>query len=145
MNTTLHTWFLTFAGLVASLVGALATFGPEVLLAEVKHAEVSGSAVVMARTAGVLLLCIGGLTLAVRRHPPSPSLEAVMGFGLAVQLALLPIDPAAYRAGVFRELGSFLPNTLLHLVLALGFGASAWAVRRARRGSALHTATPMHP
>lgn len=115
---------LTLVGLVPLAIGLVATFAPTFLLADVKHAEPSGAAVAMARTAGVLLVAIGGLNLAVAHHPRSPTLHAVLAFDLAVQLLLLPVDPLAWWSGAYGSAGAFVPNTVLHVVLAVAFAAA---------------------
>lgn len=113
--------FLTFIAAVPTLIGALATLAPATLLA-LKGAEPSAAAEVMARTTGVLLLTVGLLTFLVRRDPSSPSLRAVLVSNLVLQLALLPIDPAAFAAGTFVGLASFVPNTVLHVLIAVALG-----------------------
>ena len=118
--------FLTLASLVPMLVGALALLSPAVLLVVVKGAETNGAAEVMARTVGVLLACVGVVTFLSRHDPGSTALRAVLIGNLVLQLALLPIDPIAYATGVFVGLGSFVPNTLLHVGLA---GAFAYYLR----------------
>ncbi|MBX2796757.1 MAG: hypothetical protein KTR31_03780 [Myxococcales bacterium] len=112
--------FLTALGLAALSIGALAAFAPTVLLEDVKRTSASPDAIVMARTVGALLLCVGGLNLWVRRLPDSAALRAILGLDLAVQLLLLPIDPWAWWTGVYTGLGSFVPNTILHLVVGTG-------------------------
>lgn len=113
--------FLTLASFIALAVGALALVAPAVLLGEVKHAQVTDSALVMARTTGVLLLVVGVLALLVRNHPDSPTMRAILLANLLLQLSILPIDPVAYFTGAFHTLGSFLPNTIIHVLLASGF------------------------
>jgi hypothetical protein len=113
--------FLTVTALVALVVGGLALFGPDVLLEHVKNASPSAPANVMARTAGVLLVAMGVLNLLVRGHGDSPTMRAILIANLVLQVLILPIDPLAYATGVFRTLGSFLPNTILHVGLAAGF------------------------
>ena len=113
--------FLTFVGIVAVAISAFALVAPAVLLEHVKHAEATASAQVMARTVGVLLLSVGALNLMVRRHPDSPTMRSVLWANLLLQLAILPIDPIAWAIGAFDGLDSFVPNTILHFVLAAGF------------------------
>ena len=67
----------------------------------------------------------------MRRHDDSPTMRAVLIVNLVLQLAILPIDPLAFAAGTFTTLGAFLPNTILHVVLAVAF---ARELRRAARG-----------
>jgi hypothetical protein len=113
--------FLTITAFVPMAVGALALLAPGFLLGELKGAETNGAAEVMARTVGVLLVSWGVLTFLVRGAPGSSTLRAVLAGNLFLQLAMLPVDPLAYMSGVFVGLGSFVPNTILHVVLAAAF------------------------
>jgi hypothetical protein len=113
--------FLTLTSIVALAVGAFALAAPALLLGSVKLATPAASANVMARTVGVLLITVGVLDFLVRDHQDSPTLRAILVANLLLQLAILPIDPLAYAFGVFHTLGSFVPNTILHLLLAGGF------------------------
>jgi hypothetical protein len=121
--------FLTSTSIIALSIGLLALLAPSVLLQEIKHAAPSEAANVMARTVGALLVSVGVLAFWVRRHPPSPTLRAVLGVNLLLQLLILPIDPLAWHGGTFQTLGSFLPNTALHLLLASGFAYHWWRLR----------------
>jgi hypothetical protein len=125
---------LTITGVAALSVGALALIAPAILIEQVKVAPPSASANVMARTVGVLLICVGLLDLLVRRHPDSPTLRTILAVNLVQQLALLPIDPLAFAAGTFTTLGSFVPNTVLHVLLAAAFARQLRA-----SSSRLHT------
>ncbi len=123
--------FLTMTSFVALLVGGLALAAPAVLLGSVKFAAPSASANVMARTVGVLLIAVGVLNFLVRDHEDSRTMRAVLIANLALQLLILPIDPLAYASGTFHTLGSFVPNTILHVVLAGGFVFYLSRMRRA--------------
>jgi hypothetical protein len=125
-----RTTVLTITGITAVAVGVLALVAPAVLLEVVKVAAPSAPANVMARTVGVLLICVGLLDLLVRRHSDSPTMRAILIVNLVLQLAILPIDPLAFAAGTFATLGSFLPNTILHVVLAVAFARELWRVAR---------------
>ncbi len=127
MNARKH--FLTLVAGIAILVGTVCVFQPTFLLQEIKHAVANPASVVMARTAGMGFLAVGLLNFAVRNHDDSPSLRAILGANLLFQLALIPIDPWAFAEGTFRTLGSFVPNTILHIVLAIGF---TYFLRQAR-------------
>ena len=113
--------FLTFTSASAFAIGLLAIVGPGVLLEDVKHAQANPVALVMTRTVGVLLIAMAVLTFSVRHHPSSETLRSVLLANLVLQVGILPIDPIAYATGAFSTLGSFLPNTLLHIVLIAGF------------------------
>lgn len=135
--------FLTFNGCVALLIGTLAVSLPSTLIEQLKHADPSAAANVMARTVGVLIAAFGLLSLLVRSDPDSPTLRSVLLANLVLQLAIVPIDPLAYECGTFRTLGSFLPNTVLHLVLIAGFGYFLEKMRK-NSGAARSAATSSH-
>jgi hypothetical protein len=121
--------FLTVAAIIALTIGAIATIAPGFLLTVMKGAEATPAAIVMARTTGVLLLATGLLAAMVRNHPPSPTLRAVLIANATLQVLLLPIDPYAWATGAFTTLGSFLPNLILHSLLAAGFVISVIKMR----------------
>ena len=52
---------------------------------------------------------------------------------LILQLGILPLDPLAYAMGVFTTLGSFVPNTVLHVMLASGFAYYLAKMKRPHR------------
>jgi hypothetical protein len=112
--------FLTISAIVPLLVGLLCLTAPSVLVEDVKVAAPSATANVFVRTVGVLLCTVALLNFMVRNHPDSPTLRAVLFADLGLQLAILPIDPHAYARGVFTTLGSFVPNTILHVCIAAG-------------------------
>jgi len=114
--------FLTVVSVVALAIGAFALTAPAVLIESVKHAPASGQANVMARTVGILLLTMGLLNFLVRDHEDSPTMRAVLMANLFLQVGIMPIDPLAYVNGIWFTYGSFVPNTVLHLLLASGFG-----------------------
>lgn len=113
--------FLTLTSVIVFVIGGLALSAPEVLLTNVKHAAPSAAASVMARTVGILLVSVGVLDFLIRDHEDSPTLRAVLSANLFLQVGILPIDPIAYVSGAYRQLGSFVPNTVLHVLLAGGF------------------------
>ncbi|MFK7987561.1 MAG: hypothetical protein AB8I08_16195 [Sandaracinaceae bacterium] len=126
-----RTTFLTAVAVVAGTIGLFALVLPDVLLVAVKHAEPNPAALVMTRTVGVLLITMGVLNALVRSHSNSPTLRAVLAANLVLQVAIAPIDPLAWLDGTFHTLGSFLPNTGLHIALAAGFGVLLWRARPA--------------
>ncbi len=122
--------FLTFAALVASVIGAIALFFPSFLVVEMKSAIPSATGIVMARTAGAFLLSIGLLNFTIRAAPASDTLANVLLANGFLQLCILPIDPLAYCAGVYGSVMSFVPNTVLHVFLLAGF-VHFWSRMRA--------------
>jgi hypothetical protein len=123
--------FLTIAAVVAALVGALALLAPVFLLAELKGAVPNPAALVMARTTGVLLLAVASMSFLVRDHGDSPTMEGFLRANLFLQLGLLPMDPLAYLQGAFTTIGSFAPNTVIHVLLATGFAYYLVTLRKA--------------
>ncbi len=113
--------FLTFSALVACSIGSIALFFPSVLLVEMKAATASGTALVMARTAGAFLLSVGILNFMVRADKASPTMASVLLANALLQVFILPIDPIAYFTGVYGNPMSFIPNTILHIGLLFGF------------------------
>ena len=113
--------FLTIAAVIAALVGGLSLLAPDILIGPVKASVANPAALVMARTVGVLLLCVALLAFLVRDHADSPTMQSVLTANLALQLGILPIDPLAYLNGTFGTLGAFVPNTIVHVLLASGF------------------------
>lgn len=113
--------FLTLAACVALLIGTIALFFPAILLVEMKASTPNAVAIVMARTVGALLLSFGALNFMIRNDEPSKTLSKVLLANIILQAIILPIDPLAYFAGTYGSLGSFIPNTILHLVLIAGF------------------------
>lgn len=126
--------FLTFTAVVAVGIGLFVLMAPSVLITAVKVAPPSDTANVMARTVGILLIAMGTLDFLVRGHDDSPTMKAVLVANAVLQIGILPIDPLAYATGVFTTLGSFVPNTILHVVLAGGFVYYAAKVK-----------APLHP
>lgn len=49
-------------------------------------------------------------------------MKALMLGNLLVQLGLLATEIAGYSAGVITKVSGVAPNSVLHLLLALGFG-----------------------
>lgn len=113
--------FLTFAAIVALTIGSVAAFLPATLLVDMKFAEPTDSGLVMARTAGVFLLSFGVLNFLSRGHETSPTMVSLLLANALLQLLILPVDPLAYVFGVYGSVMSFVPNTILHVVLLFGF------------------------
>lgn len=123
--------FLSIVAVVACTIGGVAAFAPYFLLTVVKSVEANGAAATMARTVGVLLLAVGVLNFAVRGHGDGPTMRAVLKANLLLQVCILPIDPVAYMQGIFPNPGAFVPNTILHVILAGGFAFFLWGRRTA--------------
>lgn len=113
--------FLTITSIIVLLIGCFALTSPGVLITSVKYAAPSETANVMARTVGILLITVGLLNFLVRDHEDSPTMRSILIANLVLQVGIMPIDPSAYASGVYRTIGSFAPNTVLHILLASGF------------------------
>jgi hypothetical protein len=113
--------FLTITSIIVLAVGIFALTAPSVLITRVKVAAPSETANVMARTVGILLITVGVLDFLVRDHQDSPTLRSILVANLVLQIGIMPIDPSAYATRVYQTVGSFAPNTVLHILLASGF------------------------
>ena len=122
---------LIAAAAVGLIIGSIALFFPTMLLADLKFAEATGAAVAQTRTVGVLILAVSALNFLVHNHGDSPTMRAILAANLLLHLGIMPLDPIAFATGAFHTYGSFVPNTILHIVLATGFGAVL--LRRAGR------------
>ncbi len=112
--------FLTISAIVPFCIGAFILLFPQMFLEEVKHAVINSTALLMARTTGVFLLTISFLNFLVRSHQESHTLKAILYADLALQVMILPLDPLAFMSGTINGIGSFLPNTIIHLLLISG-------------------------
>lgn len=116
-----RTHFLTLAAAVAFLIGALAYLFPAILLADMKEVVPTALANTMARTVGIVLIGFAVLNYSVRNHKESKTLRAVFVANIVVQVGILPIDPLAWYVGTYSSTVSFVPNTILHVLLIIGF------------------------
>lgn len=112
--------FLTFSSAIALGVGILALTLPRALLDSKGVALPNSAATVWVREVGVMIFALGVLLLLVRKHDDSPTLRAVLLGNAVTHLGLLPVELAAYHEQVLTRASGVVPNTLLHLVLALG-------------------------
>jgi hypothetical protein len=117
--------FLTFSSAVALAVGSFALALPQVLLESKGVALPNEAAVVWVRELGVAIFALGVMLFLVRRHAESPTLRAFLYGNALLQLGLLPIEIAAHQERVLTRVSGIVPNSLLHVVLALGFLACA--------------------
>lgn len=122
---------LTLNACVALVVGALALCWPGTLLLEVKGAAAEPSALAMARTVGVLLVSLSLLSAMARTWTHGETKRGLFLAMATVHLGLLPLDPWAYATGAFTGLGSFVPNSVLHVGLGVAFVLAALRQGRA--------------
>jgi hypothetical protein len=120
--------FLTFAALIAVGVGGAALLAPEVMLAS-KGITGNAAARVWMQEVGAVLIAVGVTAWLVRKHEDSPTLRALLWGNALLQVALLPIELVACAQGVIPGTAGIVPNTVLHLVLTLGFVTFARAIR----------------
>jgi len=120
--------FLTFAALIAIGVGSMALLAPDMLL-ESKGIGSNAVARIWVREVGALLIAVGVVAWLVRAHADSPTLRSLLWGNALLQLGLLPIEPIAYVQSVIPRMAGIVPNTVLHIVLAIGFITYARAIR----------------
>jgi len=113
--------FFTVVACIAFSIGAFDLVLPGILIEHVKYALPSETANVMARTGGILLVAFGILNFLVRNDEDSPTLRSVFIANIFLQICIVPIDPIAYLNGTYKTLGSFIPNTIIHVLLVCGF------------------------
>jgi hypothetical protein len=119
-------YFLTFASVVALGVGSVALFAPDVLLSTKGVAGNAAASVWMCEV-GVMLVAIGFIAWCVRDHPNSPTMRAFLWGNALLQLLLLPVEILAFGHGTITNLLGIVPNSILNVLLGLGFFVSARA------------------
>lgn len=120
--------FLTVVGTIAMCVGLVALFAPQALL-ESKGVPDNAAARVWVREVGVALVSIAFVALMVRGHPGSPTLRAFLMGNAALQIGLFPIEILAFANGALTRVSGIVPNSLLHIGLAMGFLFYALRIR----------------
>jgi hypothetical protein len=113
--------FLTIGSAVAVAVGAFAYAAPQALLESKGVSLPNAAATLWVREVGITILGLGVSLGLVRQHASSPTLRAQLIGNAVVQLGLLPVEIDGYRDGVITRLSGIIPNTVLHLLLAVGF------------------------
>ena len=121
--------FLTFASVVALVVGSVALIAPGVLLA-IKGIVGNDAADVWMREVGVVLVSIGCIAWCIRDHPDSPTMRAFLWGNALLQLLLFPVEIPAYAQGTITNVSGIVPNSILHVLLGLGFFVHARAMAR---------------
>jgi hypothetical protein len=124
--------FLTFAAVVALGVGSFALIAPEAFLAS-KGIAANPAAAVWMREVGVALVAIGFIAWCVRGHAASATLRAFLWGNALLQGLLLPVEILAYLQGTIPMLAGIVPNSILHVLLGLGFLICAWQCRHPPR------------
>ncbi len=118
--------FLTFASVVALGVGSVALAAPDAFLAG-KGIVGNAAASVWMREVGVMLVAVGFIAWCIRDHPDSPTMRAFLWGNALLQLLLLPVEILAYGQGTITNLSGIVPNSILQVVLGLGFFVNARA------------------
>lgn len=112
--------FLTIVSVIALAIGSFAAIAPAALLAS-KGVSPSEPGNLWARELGIALIALGVATFLARTHAPSPTLRAFLIGNAVLQVGLFPIEIIAYARGVITDIAGIVPNSILHVVLALGF------------------------
>jgi hypothetical protein len=112
--------FLTIASFIALSVGAFALLFPGILL-ESKGVVPLATTSVWMRETGLLLLALGIINFAMRKHEPSGTLKALLSGNIIIQIGLFVIELLAYSNNVITKLSGIIPNLILHILLAIGF------------------------
>jgi hypothetical protein len=112
--------FLSLVSVIAAAVGTLALAAPAALL-DSKGVLPAAATKVWVREVGVLIVALGIMAFLVRGAADSPTLRAFLIGNALVQLGLFPIEILAASAGVLTRVSGIVPNSILHLILAVGF------------------------
>ncbi|MEZ5980546.1 MAG: hypothetical protein R3F34_20365 [Planctomycetota bacterium] len=119
-----RTTFLTLSSLVAFAVAAFALAAPDALLSS-KGVTHGPAATVWVREVGALIFASGVTTFLSRRSVDSHALRALLVGNAALHAVLFPIELSAFAGGVITKVGGVAPNSVLHVVLAVGFALLA--------------------
>jgi hypothetical protein len=112
--------FLFIFSLVATAIGGLALAAPATLL-ESKGVVPAAATKVWVRELGVVILALGVVAFLLRGEADSRALRAFLIGNAIVQIGLFPIEIMATFGGVLTKLAGIVPNSILHLALAIGF------------------------
>lgn len=112
--------FLTIASMIAFIVGVTATFFPSLLLVSKGVFPDDGVKVWMTEV-GILLIVLGVVNFLIRKHPSSPTLFVLFLGNVLIQLGLLAVEALAFAKGTITEISGIIPNSVVHVVLAMGF------------------------
>jgi hypothetical protein len=112
--------FLTLASIIAFSVGIVALLFPNIILESKGVTPLEGTLVWMRET-GLLLLTIGIIILAVRKHKTSETLKAILFGNIIIQIGLFVIELLAYFNSVITKPSGIIPNLALHILLATRF------------------------
>jgi hypothetical protein len=114
--------------MIALGVGVFALLQPALLL-QSKGIVSNAAANVWMQETGIALVSIGITAFLLRGEPDSPTLRAFLIGNTVLQLGLLTIEIMAFAAGVITKLAGVAPNSLLHVVLAMGFAYFAASMK----------------
>jgi len=103
--------FLSIVSPVALIIGLVALFFPSILL-ESKGVIPGGPVKVWMSEVGILLVSAGVILFLVRKEEDSIALKAILIGNTLVQIGLL---------GVIKEVSGIIPNSILHVLLSIGF------------------------
>lgn len=123
--------FLVLAAAIGMAVGAFAATAPRILL-ESKGVIITPATMIWVREVGVIIFSLGIVAWMIRREPDSRTLRGVLVGNAVAQLGLLPIEIAAYAGGDITKVGGIIPNSVVHVVLAVGFMYFAWRMKIGR-------------
>lgn len=112
--------FLTIVATLGLVIGLVALCFPAVLLAS-KGVLPELAPSVWVREVGVLILALSTMLLLVRGQPDTPAMRAVLWGNAIVHGGLLPIEILAWHGGVITRLDGIVPNSVLHVLVAIGF------------------------
>lgn len=90
-------------------------------LLESKGVVPNDAAELWVRQVGLLIFVLGVMSSLMRGHPDSPTLNAFLLGNAVLQACLFPIELVAWSNGLITRASGVIPNSVLHLALAVGF------------------------
>lgn len=112
--------FLSIVSPVALIIGFVALFYPTILL-ESKGVISNEPVKVWMSEVGILLISTSIILFLVRKEEDSIALKAILFGNVIIQIGLLSIEILAYQKGVIKEVSGIIPNSILHIILTIGF------------------------
>ena len=110
--------FLALSGGIAVFIGLVMLISPSLVM-EMNGMSLDDSGIMVARTFGALLFCLGLINVMARHAEDSSALQAILYGNLAVQVLSIVLDLMAITSGVVNT--NTWGSVVLHLMLGAGF------------------------
>lgn len=112
--------FITFASIIAIIVGLFSLIFPDILL-ESKGVIANNWTNVWTREVWVILIGVGIIAFIVRNHKDSDTLKAFLIGNVFIQIGLFTIEVIAYWNWTITKISWIIPNSIIHVILSIWF------------------------